>query len=33
MKTLTINHDETELNEGLFLVNPTWIHLDESEIK
>jgi hypothetical protein len=33
MKTLTIHNTETELEEGIFLVNPTWIHLDESEIK
>ncbi len=34
MKTLTINNNEQEaIKEGLFLVNPTWIHLDESEIQ
>ncbi len=33
MKTLTIQSNETSLSEGIFLVNPTWIHLDESEIK
>jgi len=33
MKTLTIhNLEHEEINEGLFLVNPTWIHLDEKEI-
>ncbi|MCX6741984.1 MAG: hypothetical protein NTX24_02290 [Candidatus Pacearchaeota archaeon] len=33
MKTLTISKTETSLEEGLFLVNPTWTHLDEQEIK
>ena len=33
MKTLTIHNSETSSSEGIFLVNPTWIHLDEKEIK
>jgi len=33
MRTITIHPTETELSEGIFLVNPQWMHLDESEIK
>ena len=35
MRTITIhqNEQETKPSEGIFLVNPTWIHLDEQEIK
>ena len=33
MKLITIHQEEQEPEEGLFLVNPTWIHLDEQEIK
>ena len=33
MRTLTIHTNEQEPKEGIFLVNPTWVHLDESEIK
>jgi hypothetical protein len=33
MKHLTISQTEASPSEGLFLVNPTWIHLDEQEIK
>lgn len=34
MKTLTThNREQEDLSEGLFLINPTWIHLDESEIQ
>jgi hypothetical protein len=33
MPLLIVHPDETSLSEGIFLVNPTWIHLDESEIK
>ncbi len=33
MKTLTISQNETSLSEGIFLVNPTWIHLDKQEIQ
>jgi hypothetical protein len=33
MLTLTISQTDQEASEGLFLFNPTWIHLDESEIK
>lgn len=33
MKHITINQDEQEdVKEGLFLVNPVWVHLDEKEI-
>jgi len=33
MRTLTIHTNEQEQLEGIFLINPTWIHLDEKEIK
>ena len=33
MKTLTIHTNEQCPEEGIFLVNPTWVHLDEKEIK
>jgi len=33
MKTITISQTETSPSEGIFLVNPQWIHLDEKEIK
>lgn len=33
MKNITISQNETSPSEGIFLVNPTWIHLDEQEIK
>jgi hypothetical protein len=33
MRTLTISKDELPLSEGLFLINPIWIHLDEKEIQ
>ncbi|MCX6742323.1 MAG: hypothetical protein NTX24_04105 [Candidatus Pacearchaeota archaeon] len=33
MKHITINNTEQEPEEGIFLVNPTWIHLDEKEIQ
>jgi hypothetical protein len=33
MKTLTIQDTNQNPSEGLFLVNPIWIHLDEKEIK
>jgi hypothetical protein len=32
MRTLTLSQTEQKPSEGLFLVNPTWIHLDEQEI-
>ncbi len=31
--TPTISKTETSQSEGIFLVNPKWIHLDEKEIK
>lgn len=33
MKNITIRDKEEEPREGIFLVNPKWIHLDEQEIK
>jgi len=35
MKQITINKKEIEEEnaEGIFLVNPTWIHLDEREVQ
>ncbi len=33
MHPLTISQNETLPPEGIFLVNPTWIHLDEQEIQ
>ncbi len=33
MRTLTIHPNETLPSEGIFLVNPTWIHLSEQEIQ
>jgi len=33
MKHITVHTNEQEPKEGIFLVNPTWIHLDEYEIK
>jgi hypothetical protein len=34
MKHITIHKEEQDnLKEGLFLINPVWIHLDEREIK
>ncbi|MCX6742369.1 MAG: hypothetical protein NTX24_04335 [Candidatus Pacearchaeota archaeon] len=34
MKHITIHKEEqNNVEEGIFLVNPTWIHLDEKEIK
>ena len=33
IKHITISKNEQEPSEGIFLVNPTWIHLDEQEIK
>ncbi|MCX6741952.1 MAG: hypothetical protein NTX24_02130 [Candidatus Pacearchaeota archaeon] len=33
MKHIIIHSDEQDnIEEGLFLVNPAWIHLDEQEI-
>lgn len=33
MKHITIHTNETESEEGIFLVNPTWIYLDEKEVQ
>lgn len=33
MKTNIINNNETCIKEGIFLINPQWVHLDENEIK
>jgi hypothetical protein len=33
MKTITIHTEEAEPKEGLFLVNPVWVHLDEKEVQ
>ena len=33
MCTLIIFPNETKPKEGIFLVNPTWVHLDGQEIK
>lgn len=33
MKHLTIHTKETDAEEGIFLVNPTWIYLDEKEVQ
>lgn len=33
MKTLNLSQTDQKTSEGLFLVNPTWIHLDEKEIQ
>jgi hypothetical protein len=33
MKKITIKEDKTGLSEGIFVVNPQWIHLDEKEIE
>jgi hypothetical protein len=33
MKRITIHPDDQEPEEGLFLVNPIWVHLDGQEIK
>ena len=33
MKHLTIHSNEQEPSEGIFIVNPIWIHLDEHEIQ
>jgi Pyruvate/2-oxoacid:ferredoxin oxidoreductase gamma subunit len=32
-KQTTIHTNEQESEEGTFLVNPKWIHLDEKEIQ
>lgn len=33
MKALTIHPIEQQPSEGIFLANPTWIYLDEKEVK
>lgn len=33
MKHITIHTREQEPKEGLFLVNPKWIHLSEEEVQ
>lgn len=33
MKTITIHEKEAEKCEGIFLVDPVWVHLDEKEIQ
>jgi hypothetical protein len=33
VKTSALGNNKTLLEEGLFLINPPWIHLDESEIQ
>ena len=33
MKHITIYQTETSPSEGIFLINPTWIHLDEKETR
>jgi hypothetical protein len=33
MKHITIHTNEVQPEEGVFLVNPTWIHLDEKEVQ
>ena len=32
-KQITIHTNEVEVEEGIFLINPQWIHLDEKEIQ
>ena len=31
MKTLTIHQNESFPSEGVYLVDPEWVHLDEKE--
>ncbi len=33
MRTLTLSPIKASSSEGLFLVNPTWIHQEEKEIE
>jgi hypothetical protein len=33
IRSMTLNIKKQENSEGIFLVNPEWIHLDEMEIK
>jgi len=33
MKQITVHTNETEADEGIYLVDPKWIHLDEKEVK
>jgi hypothetical protein len=35
LKQITIHAEQQEVGsaEGIFLVNPTWVHLDDKEVK